>query len=76
MQTTATERGQTSIPAPIRRRYGLKSRSKLIWVDLGGSVSVIPVADDPMGTVRGLFKEKGLRKLLLEERRRERKGRV
>jgi len=72
MQTTVTERGQTSIPALIRRRYNLKPNTKLIWLDLGGTISIIPAAEDPIKTLRGMFKQKGLSKMLLEERRRER----
>ncbi|MBI3333499.1 MAG: AbrB/MazE/SpoVT family DNA-binding domain-containing protein [Candidatus Omnitrophica bacterium] len=72
MQTTVTDRGQTSIPAAIRRRHKLKPQSKLIWLDFGTTISVIPVSGDPMKLIRGMFKRRGLTKLLLEQRRQER----
>lgn len=72
METTITQRGQTSIPAEIRRRYHLKPGSKLIWLDLGKTISVVAASEDPMKTLRGIFREKGLTKLLLEQRRRQR----
>ncbi len=72
MLTSVTEGGQTTIPVQIRRRYNLKTHSKLIWLDLGETISVIPASEDPIQSLRGMFKQKGLTKLLLEERRRER----
>ena len=72
MLTTVTEGGQTTIPVQIRRRYNLKTHSKLIWLDLGETISVIPSPEDSIQTLRGMFKQKGLTRLLLEERRRER----
>lgn len=71
-QTTVTQRGQTSIPVQIRHRYNLKAHTKLVWLDFGRTISVVPISDDPMKTLRGMFKQRSLTRLLLEERRRER----
>lgn len=70
-QTTVTERGQTSIPVQIRKRYNLKANVKLIWLDFGEMICIMPAQDDPVKALRGIFKERGLTKLMLEERRRE-----
>ena len=71
-QTTVTERGQTSIPIQIRRRYNLKSSTRLIWLDLGKTISIVPLSEDPVKTLRGFFRERGLTQILLNERRRQR----
>ena len=72
METMVTERGQTSVPAALRRKYHLTSRSKLVWVDLGSSIHVVPVPPDPIAGMRGLFRRRGLTAALLKDRREER----
>lgn len=72
MQTTVTERGQTSIPAEIRKRLGLKPGQRLEWMMAGRMMHVIPISDDPIEAFCGSSKGKGLLKALLEERRMER----
>ncbi len=70
MKTTVTERGQTVVPAKIRRDHGIASRSRLEWIDDGHSIRVVPIPADPVGAAVGLTS--GLGRRLLEERRRER----
>ncbi len=72
METTLTERGQTVIPAEIRKRYKLKKGTKLVWLDNGKTITVIPIPDDPLKVLRGSGKGERLSIQLLEERRRER----
>lgn len=72
METILTERGQTSVPAVLRRKYRLKPRSKLVWVDLGSSIHVVPVPADPIAGLRGLFRHRGLTAHLLKDRREDR----
>ena len=72
METILTERGQTSVPAVLRRKYHLKPKSKLVWVDLGSSIHVVPVPVDPIAGLRGLFRGRGLTARLLKDRREER----
>jgi AbrB family looped-hinge helix DNA binding protein len=52
-ESTVTERGQTAIPARIRRRLGLKSGQKLSWVENGSMISLIPSCEDPIQAFRG-----------------------
>jgi bifunctional DNA-binding transcriptional regulator/antitoxin component of YhaV-PrlF toxin-antitoxin module len=70
MRTTVTERGQTVVPAKIRRDYSIGPHSRLEWVDDGHTIRVIPIPEDPIRAARG--SSQGLSRRLLEERERER----
>jgi AbrB family looped-hinge helix DNA binding protein len=72
METTLTDRGQTVIPAEIRKRYKLKKGTKLVWFDNGKTITVIPIPDDPVEALRGSGKGEGLLAKLLEERKLDR----
>ena len=69
METTLTERGQTVIPAEIRKRYDLKKGDKLIWLDTGKTITVIPVPSDIVAALEGSGKGYKLTERLLAERR-------
>ena len=73
MQTTVTQRGQTVIPARIRRGYHITAQTKLEWIDNGQVIAVIPVSTNPIKTMRGMFRDTDLRAALLKSRREERK---
>jgi AbrB family looped-hinge helix DNA binding protein len=53
MQTAVTKRGQTVIPALIRKRYHIEEGDSLVWIDDGTSIRVVPVARDPIRALRG-----------------------
>lgn len=72
MLTTVSSQGRTSVPAEIRRKYGIKGNSKLQWIDEGGFITVVPIGVDPIAAFRGKSKGKNLVAALLEARRRER----
>jgi AbrB family looped-hinge helix DNA binding protein len=72
MHTTVTTRGQTVVPAEIRRRYGIEEGSRLEWLDDGRTIRVIPVPADPIKALRGSAKGEGLYDRLMEARARER----
>ena len=70
METTLTDRGQTAIPARIRKRFSLKPGQKLVWVDDGDVIFVAPVARNPIQAFRGsLKKSPSLTASLLRDRR-------
>ena len=53
MTTTVTKRGQTTIPAAIRKRYKISAHTRLEWIDDGRSITVVPVVADPIKELRG-----------------------
>lgn len=63
-----SDRGQTAIPARIRKRFNLKARQKLEWAEDGKVIYVLPVEKDPIGAFRGSAR-RGLTRALLAERR-------
>jgi bifunctional DNA-binding transcriptional regulator/antitoxin component of YhaV-PrlF toxin-antitoxin module len=70
MRTTVTARGQTVVPARIRRDHEIEPQTRLEWLDDGHTIRVVPVPEDPIRAARGSTKGLGAR--LLKERRRER----
>ena len=72
MQTAVTKRGQTVIPAAIRKRYRIDNGAHLVWLDDGETIRVVPVTDDPLQSLRGRGRGKKLTERLLSERRKDR----
>jgi len=72
MKTTVTKRGQTAIPAKLRKKFSIQDQTKLEWVDEGDTLRIIPIPKDPIASFRGKSKGKGLTKALIEARHEER----
>ena len=70
MRSTITERGQTVIPAAIRRQFHLSPADRLEWVLENGTIRVVPVRANPVDAFRGQGKG-GSTKRLLAARREE-----
>jgi AbrB family looped-hinge helix DNA binding protein len=74
MAVTVSVKGQMVIPSRMRKKYGIKPRSRLELIDLGNEIVVIPVMDDSLIKSRGILKNvstKDLLKARRQERRRE-----
>ncbi|MGQ9554829.1 MAG: AbrB/MazE/SpoVT family DNA-binding domain-containing protein [Anaerolineae bacterium] len=67
-ETVVTQRGQTVVPASIRKRYGIRGGDRLYWLDDGKTIKVIPVPGDPLRALRGRGRGEGLVEKLLESR--------
>jgi AbrB family looped-hinge helix DNA binding protein len=72
MQTAVTKRGQTVIPALLRKRYRIDEGTQLVWLDDGETIRVVPIPADPLRALRGRGRGEGLTEKLLVERRQDR----
>ena len=70
--TAVTRRGQTVIPAAIRRRYDIQEGDRLVWLDDGSTIRVVPVPADPIAALRGAGRGEGLIEQLLRQRQEDR----
>jgi AbrB family looped-hinge helix DNA binding protein len=66
MRSTITERGQTVIPAEIRRRFNLTPSQRLEWIVDSQGIRVVPVAKDAVAAFRGQGKGGATERLLRE----------
>ena len=71
-RTVITKRGQTVVPAPIRKRYSIREGDHLVWLDDGQMIKVIPVPADPIEALYGRGKGEKLLAALLKYREEER----
>ena len=53
MRSTITARGQTVIPADIRRRFNLSPSDRLEWFVEDDTIRVVPVRAKPIEAFRG-----------------------
>ncbi|HED14088.1 MAG TPA: AbrB/MazE/SpoVT family DNA-binding domain-containing protein [Gammaproteobacteria bacterium] len=53
MRSTLTSRGQTVVPAEIRRKFHLTQSDRLEWVIENNILRVIPVRQNPVDEFRG-----------------------
>lgn len=72
METSVSKRGQTVIPAAIRRRYKIAEGDRLVWIDDGETIRVVPLPADPIAALRGHGRGEGLVELLLQSRQEDR----
>jgi len=72
VRTTVTQRGQTVIPAELRRRYHIEEGTQIEWLDTGAGLKVIPVPADAIAVLRGSGRGEHLTERLLAERARDR----
>ncbi len=66
MRSTITARGQTVVPAAIRRHFNLSPADRLEWIIENNTIRIIPVAADPIAAFRGRGKGGSVERLLTE----------
>ncbi|MDH5297725.1 MAG: AbrB/MazE/SpoVT family DNA-binding domain-containing protein [Desulfobulbaceae bacterium] len=57
--TTATIKGQVTIPAPLRKKLNIHQGTKISVREQGGEIIMEPLPDDPLKAGRGILKTKG-----------------
>ena len=70
---TVSTKGWVVIPKAMREKYGLEKGSRVQIVDYGQVLAIVPLPEDPVNALHGMF-EGGLSltEELLTERERER----
>ena len=71
--TSVTRKGQTVVPAAIRKRFNIKPNSKLVWSTDGKVIEVTPIPTDPIRALRGSTEKRGFLRELLKSRREDKK---
>ncbi len=70
---TVSEKGWIVIPAEMRKKYDLRPGARVILVDYGGVLAIVPALKEPVRDSTGLLKGgRSLGAALKEERARER----
>jgi AbrB family looped-hinge helix DNA binding protein len=53
---TISNKGWVVIPAELRKKYNLRAGSKVVIVDYGGVLAIVPAVEDPIKKGYGLLK--------------------
>ena len=70
---TMSAKGWLVIPKDLRDKYGLKTGSHVQVIDYDGSLSLVPLPEDPIAALYGMLQDgPSLTAELLKERARER----
>lgn len=69
MESIITKKGQVVIPVALRKKYKIETGTRMIWIDTGTTIKVIPIPKDPIGALRGCSEGEELTKGLLKTRR-------
>ena len=59
MKTKVTSRGQTSIPAKIRREFDITEQTMLDWVVEEGRIVIYPIPENQFEKLRGIARHVG-----------------
>jgi AbrB family looped-hinge helix DNA binding protein len=70
---TVSAKGWVVIPKSIRDKHGLKKGSRVQVLDYGQMLAIVPIPDDPIEALHGMFEAgPSLTGELLAERKRDR----
>ncbi len=66
MRSTITSRGQTVIPAEIRKHFHLSTADRLEWILEKDGIRIVPVKENPIASFRGKGKGGAVHRLMVE----------
>jgi len=70
---TISAKGWLVIPVELRKKYELREGSRVVLVDYGGVLAIVPAMSKPVEAARGMLKgRRSLLKALAQEKARER----
>ena len=72
MITKLTKRGQTVVPAEIRKRFKLGGSSRLQWMVEGDLITVLPIPQNSARALKGAMKGRVSFKEFIDDRRLDR----
>ena len=55
-KATVSGKGWVVIPKEIRDKYGLRKGDRVLFVDYGGVIALVPASEDPVRESRGFLK--------------------
>lgn len=68
MKVRVTSKGQITIPAALRRKYGIKNGTRIIVTEVGNAIVLKPVTEQYLRNLQGSLKGRGGLKVLTGER--------
>ena len=73
MLTTITQKGQTVVPAEIRKKFSIEANTYLDWVVEGNTIKVFPLTQSTLEKSYGFFANKAsLNENLMKGRKKDR----
>lgn len=55
MAVKVSSKGWVVIPKELRDKYGIKPGGRVAFVETGGHLAVVPLSDDPIAALSGMF---------------------
>jgi AbrB family looped-hinge helix DNA binding protein len=72
MKTTVSTRGQVSIPAALRKKYGIETETQVEWIEEGNAIKIVLLPKDPIKAFRGAGRNRYTSDRLIMDREKER----
>ncbi|MBW1705797.1 MAG: AbrB/MazE/SpoVT family DNA-binding domain-containing protein [Deltaproteobacteria bacterium] len=73
MESVITKKGQVVVPVALRRKYGIAAGTRVIWIDTGSVIKLMPIPKDPVTALRGCSEGEALTRSLLRDRKEDKK---
>ncbi len=68
MEARVTSRGRVVIPVALRRKYGVKNGTRIVFRNEDEQIVLVPVTEKYVRSLRGMLKGNTGMKMLMEDR--------